>query len=100
MRPALADALVLVCAVTLAVSVASPLITCQTRWSWSLKEAMSAPEPATVHPPPLSDWSPTSAGLPMSAQLQPAGQGEAGGKGRGTTEGTPRATPLIVAEPA
>src|SRR5439155_25139084 len=35
---------------------------------------MSPPAPCTVQVPPLSDWLPARAGLPMSAQLHGLGQ--------------------------
>src|SRR3954447_22944463 len=35
---------------------------------------MSAPPPWMVHVPVLSDWLPTSAGVPTSPQLHPSGQ--------------------------
>src|SRR5690348_8337231 len=75
MTPALARLFVLVCVRTCALMPPSATNDCQTKWNWSAVPPMSFPSPAIVQTPLLSDWLPARGGLPMSAQLQPVGQG-------------------------
>src|SRR5438132_4855996 len=58
---------------------------------------MSVPAPAMLHVPLLSDWSPTTSGLPTAAQFHGTGHGVAGGYGFGTGGDVATAAPLIVA---
>src|ERR1700737_3964475 len=57
---------------------------------------MSVPAPLTLQELPVSDWSPTVMGFPMSAHDHPAGQAEADGAGSGTAPGPLTDTPLKV----
>src|ERR1700737_2865976 len=57
---------------------------------------MSVPAAVSVQEPPVSDWSPTVMGLPMSAQDHPVAQAEADGAGSGTAAGPLTDTPLKV----
>jgi hypothetical protein len=70
MMPALALLLILVCEVTWAATLPSPLRDWYTKWNWSLVPVRPEPAPVTVQLPLLRDWLPLSAGVPMSAQLQ------------------------------
>lgn len=60
---------------------------------------MSTPAPEIVQVLPLKDWLPATAGLPMSVQVQPVGQGGATGAGtRVTLEKVAASTALALKE--
>src|SRR5260370_3932411 len=100
--PALAQGSVLPCVATRPLAVPSPASGCQTKWNWSPVFQMSVPAPCTVQVPPFNDWSPTTMGLPTSAQPHPLGQGLGEGAGEGADPMAPAVTPsnvTVVAAP-
>src|SRR5437660_4999195 len=93
MTPAFAHAFVLPCAVTRAVTVASPATGSVARWNWSLVPQMSPPPPRTVRVVPLTVCEPAGIALPTSAHVHPPGQPPGGAP-------APTATPVNVTVPA
>src|SRR5260370_40160385 len=74
MTPARAAAPVAVCAATCAATPVPPEAGCEAKWNWSAVPPIPVPLPATVQVPAVesNDWLPASAGVPMSAEVQPA----------------------------
>ena len=94
--PALAQALGELSDTTRVLRLPSPARLCQAKWKASAVPKMSAPPPWMVQVPPLRLCDPAGEAVPMSPQVQPAGQTKAGG---GTSPGVTATESKVTVPP-